>query len=146
MAIRLMCTLFPWPTFVGRPLGARRIYRPIGELPCGVYEHPRRVAELAETSVTKEECRDPVGCIFLERGYGVGVDVEREGYGRVTEAFTHDLGMHTCRERERGVRVPKIVEPNAAQLRGLHLSKSWLKRSGCTKRPSSRVKTRPEFS
>jgi len=34
---------------------------------------------------------DAVGCVLLKAGDDVGVDVQGEGHGRVTQAFAHDL-------------------------------------------------------
>ena len=42
----------------------------------------------------------------------MGVEIERDTDVRMTEALGHDLGVHASLERERRVRVTKVVKAN----------------------------------
>ena len=65
----------------------------------------------------------------------------------MTEPFAYDLRVHAGREGEGRMRVPKIVEPNAAQLRGLHVLVEELAEAvGAYVATVVAGDTRPEFS
>lgn len=54
-------------------------------------------------------------CLFLHARQDMTVYLQREGRRTMAEAFLHDLDIHALSEKQRGVAVPQIMEPNSRQ-------------------------------
>ena len=60
------------------------------------------------------------GC-SLHAGHDVGVLAECEAWAFVTEALANDLDWHVGAERDRGMSMSQVVQPNSGSARVLHL-------------------------
>ena len=72
-----------------------------------------------QTSGFKDERRNPLGGFLLHRWYCVAIGIERDADGRMAQSLTDNFRVHASGQSEGCVRVPKIMEPNAWQPRGL---------------------------